>query len=95
MKEELRNNTEWVLQTKINTLEVCDPEHLFSAEIQHIIDNTLHQLPKKTQKIFLMSRVEGLAYNTIASKMNLSQKSIEYHISKALELLRKSLKDFV
>ena len=41
VKEELKKHSEWVLQTKISTLEVCDPEHLFSSEIQHIIDNLM------------------------------------------------------
>jgi RNA polymerase sigma-70 factor (ECF subfamily) len=91
----LRDHSEWLLQTKISTLEACDPDFLSSGEIQQIIDSTLDQLPKKTQQIFRMSRVEGFSYSVIAKKMNLSQKSIEYHISKALDLLRESLKDFL
>lgn len=92
---ELKDHSEWLLQTKISTLEACDPDFLFSEEIQKIIDSTLNQLPKKTRQIFQMSRIEGLPYNVIAVKMNLSQKSIEYHISKALDVLRESLKDFL
>lgn len=91
----LRDHSEWLLQTKISTLVACDPDFLFSGEIQQIIDSTLNQLPKKTRRIFFMSRIEGLSYNVIARKMNLSQKSIEYHISKALDRLRNSLKDFI
>lgn len=91
----LRDHSEWMLRTKISTLEACDPDFFFSGEIQQIIDSTLNQLPKKTRRIFLMSRVEGLSYNVIAVKMDLSQKSVEYHISKALDLLRDSLKDFM
>ena len=93
--EELKNHSEWVLQTKINTLEACNPDYLISGEIKSIIDNTLQQLPNNTKRIFLMSRTEGLSYSVIAKKMNLSQKSIEYHISKALEQFRISLKDFI
>lgn len=93
--EELRDHSEWVFQAKISTLEACDPDFLFSDEIQQIIDSTLSQLSEKTRQIFQMSRLEGLPYNVIAVKMNLSQKSIEYHISKALDLLRESLKDFL
>ena len=91
----LKDHSEWVLQTKISTLEACDPDFLFSGEIQQIFDSTLNQLPNKTRRIFLMSRAEGLSYNVIAVKMNISQKSVEYHISKALDLLRESLKDFM
>ncbi|MEI3119291.1 MAG: hypothetical protein V8T12_11930 [Parabacteroides johnsonii] len=42
-----------------------------------------------------MSRYEGKNYQTIAKETNLSVKSIEFHISKALNLLRKELKDYL
>lgn len=38
---------------------------------------------------------EGKNYQTIAKETNLSVKSIEFHISKALNLLRKELKDYL
>ncbi len=91
---ELKDHSEWVLKTKISTLEACDPSFLFSDEIQQIIDETLNKLPKKTRQIFILSRNHGLTYKEIAEKTNLSQKSIEFHISKALQLLRYSLRDF-
>lgn len=91
----LRDHSEWVFQTKISTLEACDPDFLFSEEIQQIIDATLNQLPKKTRQIFLLSRNHKLTYKEIAEKTNLSQKTIEFHISKALYQFRLSLKDFI
>ncbi|MGB4414293.1 MAG: sigma factor-like helix-turn-helix DNA-binding protein, partial [Paludibacter sp.] len=39
-----------------------------------------------------LNRFEGLPYHEIAEKMNLSNKTIEYHISRALRELRISLK---
>src|SRR5690554_1550705 len=95
VNEELKNHSDWVLQTKISTLEACDPNFLFSEEIQSIIDDTLQKLPKKTHQIFVYSRDHGLTYSEIAKKTKLSQKSIEYHVSKALEELRTALKDFI
>jgi len=93
--DELRNHSEWKLQTKISTLEACDPDFIFSKELQEIIDNTLEKLPEKTQQIFSLSRDKGLTYRDIANKTNLSQKAVEFHISKALHQLRVSLKDFI
>ena len=54
--DELREHSEWILKTKISTLEACDPDYLYSQELQEIIDNTLKRLPKKTQQIFSFSR---------------------------------------
>lgn len=95
VSEELRSHTEWVLQTKISTLEATDPDFLFSDEIRFIIDGTLQKLPAKTREIFMLSRDQGLTYKEIALMTNLSQKSVEFHISKALSHLRISLKDFL
>lgn len=95
IKKELSDHAEWRLNVNINSLQACDPDFLFSEEIQTIIDNTLKRLPPKTRRIFILSRHEGLSYNDIAEKMNLSSKTIEFHISKALKQLRLSLKDFI
>jgi RNA polymerase sigma-70 factor (ECF subfamily) len=92
---ELKEHSEWILQTKISTLEACDPEFIFSTELQQIIDETLNKLPQKTRKIFFLNRIHGYTYKEIAEITNMSQKAIEYHISKALHQLRFSLSDFL
>ena len=92
---EINEQAEWRLSVSINTLEACNPDFLFSEEIQHIIDITLNRLPQKTRRIFVLNRYEGLSYKDISEKMNLSVKTIEFHLSKALAHLRLSLKDFI
>ena len=42
-----------------------------------------------------LNRFEGLKYQEIAAKLNVSIRTVEVRISKALELLRKSLIDFL
>ncbi len=93
--EELTDHAQWILDTNINTLEACNPDILFSQEIQQIIDKTIGRLPLKTAQVFYMSRYEYLSHREIAVKLNLSTKSIEYHITKALCELRINLKDFL
>lgn len=93
--ENLMSNTQWELQMRISSLEACEPEVLFSNEIRHLVDRALEKLPEKSRNIFLMSRYEGKNYQTIARETNLSVKSIEFHISKALQVLRRELKDYL
>lgn len=88
----LSEHESWRFSQSINTLQACDPEFLFSEEMERIIHETLQNLPKKTRQIFVLNRFEGLSYHEIATKMNLSGKTIEYHISKALSELRVRLK---
>ncbi|WP_288200413.1 RNA polymerase sigma-70 factor [uncultured Parabacteroides sp.] len=84
-----------VRKLKITTLEACNPEELFSSEAQQLVDKALDSLPEKTQTIFIMSRYENKKHKEIAEHFNLSTKSIEFHISKALDVLRKELKDYL
>lgn len=84
-----------VRNLKIISLEACDPEELFSSEVQYLIDEALKRMPEKTRTIFIMSRFENIKYKEIASQLNLSVKSVEFHISKALTILRKDLKDYL
>ena len=39
--EHLKNHAEWELNTRISTLEACNPEELFTAEAQEIVNKTL------------------------------------------------------
>ncbi len=95
VEKEINDHEVWLLNLNINTLQACDPDFIFSEEIQQIIDETLKKLPSKTRKIFVLNRFNYLSYKEIAEKMNLSQKTIEFHISKALSHLRLALKDFI
>lgn len=93
--ENLLSNKEWELQMRISNLEACEPERLLGDEIQKLVHQALTKLPEKSRHIFIMSRYEGKNYQTIAEETNLSVKSVEFHISKALKLLRKELKDYL
>jgi RNA polymerase sigma-70 factor (ECF subfamily) len=83
------------LNLRISLLEACDPEEIFTTEIQKIIQKTLSQFPEQTRLIFELSRFENKSNKEIAEKLGLSAKSIEYHISKVLKALRISLRDYL
>lgn len=49
----------------------------------------IQELPPKCQKIFLLSKRDGFTNSEIAEQLNLSKKTIEYHITKAFSILRR------
>lgn len=61
---------------------------LIEKELQRMIDLTVGKMPVQRKRIYQMSRMEGLTNHEIAEKLNLSQKTIEYHLSLALKELR-------
>ena len=48
-------------------------------------------LPPRTQEIFQMNREEGLKYREIALKLDISEKTVEAHMGRALKALRQRL----
>ncbi len=80
---------------RIATLEACEPHEIFSEETQRLVDEAFQVMPEKTRRIFYMSRYENKTYAEIANLCNLSQKSVEFHISKALKVLKMKLKDYL
>ena len=82
------------LSIRISTLEACDPEEIFREEIRTILQRTLQSLPEQTRRIFEMSRFENKTVKEIAEETNITAKGVEYHISRAVKILRDNLKDY-
>ena len=85
---------EWDLNTRISTLEACDPSDIYTDEVRSLVDAALAKMPRATREIFQLSRVEGKTFREIAELRGLSVKAVEYHISKALKVMHKELKDY-
>lgn len=83
------------LDYRITTLEACDPKEIFSAEINNIVEKTLRSLPEQTRRVFEMSRYEHLSVKEIADELSMNPKSVEYHITKALKILRIALAEYL
>lgn len=55
------------------------------------VQTEIKNLPPKCKKVFLMSKQEGLSNIEISNRLDLSIKTIEYHISKAYTIMRTRL----
>lgn len=63
-------------------------------ELNSALEDGLLKLPEKSRTIFKLSRFENRSTHEIATELNVSEKVVEYHITKSLKLLRHLLKDF-
>jgi RNA polymerase sigma-70 factor, ECF subfamily len=70
-------------------------EEMKDMELETAVLNAISELPPQRQKIFSMSRVDGLKYHEIAEKMGLSIKTVEAQMGAALKQLRVKLKDYM
>ncbi|EHQ25163.1 RNA polymerase sigma-70 factor [Mucilaginibacter paludis] len=60
-------------------------------ELKILIYNEIELLPAQCKKVFKLSRFEGLKYREIAVLLNISEKTVENHMIKALKTLRERL----
>lgn len=77
---------------KTAILELIESNEEYTQQKLKHIAQLIDQLPPKRKEIFIMNKTEGLTYEEIASHLQLSVKTIESHISKALYEIRFQLK---
>jgi RNA polymerase sigma-70 factor (family 1) len=73
----------------MNTTE----ESLHASELDALLETTLDKLPERCRDVFYLSRFEQLSNKEIAQRLNLSTRTVEWHISNALKHLRHSIEN--
>lgn len=81
--------TEELLQNP-STIE-SEEEALFVRELQSIINHAVSQMSPQRQRVYRMSRDEGLSNDEIAQQLGLSKRTVENHLTASLAILRKIL----
>ena len=87
----LKFQQEWTHETQENST----PQDQFErAEFHDNLIKAIEELPEQNRIVFMMSRFDELSYKEISERLDISIKTVEGHIGKALKTLRKSLKKF-
>jgi len=61
-------------------------------EIKAGIDQIVTSLPEKRQQVFILSRNDGLSNKEIAQQLNISEKTVEDHITHAIKHIKTAMK---
>lgn len=69
-------------------------QQLEGDEMSKHISDTIEKLPLRCRQVFLLSRFEAMSYQQIAEKLDISVKTVENQISKALKNLRSAVQNF-
>lgn len=62
-------------------------------KLERIMENALELLTDQGRIVFIKSRLEGKKYREIAEEMDLSIKTVEAHLSKALKIIRNYVRE--
>jgi RNA polymerase sigma-70 factor (family 1) len=68
---------------------------LEAKELGKQINEAIATLPEQCGLVFKLSRFENLKYSEIAEHLDISVKTVENHMGKALKILRVQLKDYL
>lgn len=78
-----------------NAMEGDAAERTQAKELEHNFRQALNELPQQCRTVFQMSRFQNLKYKEIAEALNISVKTVEVHMGKALKSLRFKLVDYL
>lgn len=90
VKLKYQQHSEYTMKDKADNLN-----QLEAKELERKLHSALNRLPEACRTIFQMSRFEDLKYREIADKLNISIKTVENQMGKALRILRVELIDFL
>jgi RNA polymerase sigma-70 factor (ECF subfamily) len=96
----IRDNRRFVSHEEAFVNHLVPEEAVFhdtldAAELEGRIGQALQKLPEKCREIFELSRFENKKYAEIAEVLGISVKTVETQMSKALQVLKNELKDYL
>lgn len=72
---------------------VHDDQKIEAKFLQDYINGLVEHLPEKCRLVFNYSRVDGMTIPEIAREMNISEKTVEGHLTKGLKTIKMNLRD--
>lgn len=89
----LRNNYKEIpLETANYETISQEDQYIIEEETHAILMKAVEELPEKCKKVFKMSCIDGMKYKDIASEMDITVNTVKSQRSRAIELLKRSLK---
>jgi RNA polymerase sigma-70 factor (family 1) len=76
---------------KLEATRNLTEEQVGMRELEQITEAGLQQLSVQQHMVFTLSRFEGLTYEEIAERMQISRDTVKYHLVNALKILRRHL----
>ncbi|MFO8000204.1 MAG: RNA polymerase sigma-70 factor [Marinilabilia sp.] len=93
-----RNNRDYLIPELKYKQEALDAFGDSFSEVESLlvlVEEAIERLPENIRTTFKLNRYDNLTYQEIATRLEISPKTVEARISKALKLLREELKEYL
>jgi RNA polymerase sigma-70 factor (family 1) len=68
-------------------------EAAIGKELEQLLHQAIRQLPAQQQKVYRMSRIDGLKHEDIANELHISRETVKKHMMAALRSVKQYLED--
>lgn len=83
--------TQYLNSQPVNEADLATSGDILYNSLYQYLSELVKQLPSRCKEVFIKSRFDGLSIPEIAREMKISHKTVENHLTKALQFLRKNL----
>ncbi len=96
----IRDNKKFIFEQAggdiyLDGIKFNQPDRVLESEVSKRINEAIEDLPEKCREVFRMNRFENLKYQEIAERLEISVKTVETQMSKALSHMRVRLGEFL
>lgn len=79
------------LNIELSDKSISSQQDLEYKELENYLNEVIDKLPEKCRLVFILNRFEELSYKEVAEKLEISVKTVENQMSKALRILRQEM----
>ena len=79
------------LNVELSDNSINSQQTLEFKELEDYLNEVIDRLPEKCRLVFVLNRFEQLSYKEVAQKLDISVKTVENQMSKALRILREEM----
>jgi RNA polymerase sigma-70 factor (ECF subfamily) len=95
IEKDIHSTLQRMLLSDIQSLSACNPDEIFSQEIGALLNEATKKMSATARTVFQKSRHDGKTYKDIADEMNVAVTRVHWEMSRALQILRRELADYL
>lgn len=89
--QKTHNKHKKIIEQRYTEEDNSTEDSILFNELQQEVNSLVEKLPKRGRSIFKLSREKGMTNKEIAKTLDISEKGVEYHMTKTISQLRKGL----